>query len=151
MSKVRYKEGDVFAVTLDGGGFCLGVVARMPRDGKVLLGYFFGPRLANVPAAIETSLLHPEKAVKVAKFGDLFLIKGRWPVISHIQDWDRGHWPMPKFVRRDAISRRAFLITYSEDDPKQPVSEERCDFDIAFETDSVWGAGFAEAILAKAL
>jgi len=27
MNKVRYHEGNVFAVTLPGGGWCLGVVA----------------------------------------------------------------------------------------------------------------------------
>ena len=104
-----------------------------------------------MPTKTEIPVLCPEKTVQVAKFGDLFLINGRWPVISHIQDWDRNDWPMPKFVRRDAISKRAFLITYSEDVPKQPVLEERCDFDASFETDSVWGAGFAEAVLAKVL
>ena len=152
MSKFRYKEGDVFAVTLEDGGFCLGVVARMPKGGKVLLGYFFGPRLASMPRIDEIPRLNPEKAVKVVKFGDLFLMNGRWPVISHIEDWDRARWPMPRFVRRDEISKRAFLVAYSEDDPKTQLAEERCDFDISgFEKDSVWGAGFAETVLAKAL
>jgi hypothetical protein len=152
MRKLRYKEGDVFAVPLEGGGFCLGVVARMPRGGKLLLGYFFGPRLDRVPGADEVPKLRPGKAAKVVIFGDLFLMKGRWPVVSRIKDWNRSDWPMPKFVRREELSKRAFLVTYCEDDPTIVVSEERCDFNISgFEIDSVWGAGFAEAVLAKVI
>ena len=48
-SKVRYAEGDVFAVPLEGDrGYGIGVVARATKKGPTL-GYFFGPRRDEVP------------------------------------------------------------------------------------------------------
>lgn len=149
MSKIKYEEGDVFAVPLEKDGYCLGVVARKPKGGKVLLGYFFGPRLIQIPKESEIPLFCPRDAVKVIKFGDLFLLKGKWPVISHIPNWNREVWPIPNFVRRESISKRAFLITFSEENLSQPALEEPCHFDTNLETDSVWGAEFTELALNK--
>ena len=150
MGKVRYQEGDVFAVTLRGEGWCLGVVARKPKGGKVLLGYFFGPRLSELPTADRLPSLSADQARRIAKFGDLYLIDGKWPIVGHIPDWDRTKWPMPRFVLRDPLVARAVLITYAEDNPAQEVAREPCPVDISgYEKASLWGAGFAEAVLDK--
>lgn len=47
MPRAKYREGDWFAVPVD-GWFAVGVVARAGR-GPVLFGYFFGPRRASPP------------------------------------------------------------------------------------------------------
>jgi hypothetical protein len=45
--KLPYSEGSVFVVPLRKGGCARGVIARASRRGRVILGYFFGPRFAS--------------------------------------------------------------------------------------------------------
>jgi hypothetical protein len=152
MSKLPYREGDVFAVSLRGGGFALGVVARAPKQGKILLGYFFRHRFATVPTANEVPKLRPEDAIKVVRFGDLFLMGGDWPIISHLADWKSEEWPVPKFVRHDPLSKKAWLISYADADPSIEIGEERCEFEIMnYERASLLGAGAVELALTKLL
>jgi hypothetical protein len=70
-TRVRYGEGDWFAVPLDEGGFCVGVVARANRSG-VLLGYFFGPKRLDVPTLAELTALKAGDAVLVGAFRPTF-------------------------------------------------------------------------------
>lgn len=49
------------------------------------------------------------------------------------------------------ISRRAYVVLYSEDDLAKCVSKRRCDYDIALEEYGLWGAEYAELILTKIL
>jgi len=150
MKKLPYREGDVFAVPLGSGGFSLGVVARSPRQGKVLLGYFFGEKFPSVPSDLPTLL--PENALKVVKFGDLSLMTGEWPVVGHLQNWDRDHWPMPKFIRQDPLRKRAQLVSYADDDPNQLIAKEPCNIEAAgYERDSLLGAGSVELLLTRLL
>ena len=122
--KLSYAEGSVFLIPLRKGGFGRGVVARSAPRGKVLLGYFFGPRLeAKARATLDG--LGPEFAVARARFGDLGLINGDWPVIGKVANWDRTSWPMPDFVRREPISGKAWLVRYSDADPRRETSEQR--------------------------
>ncbi|WP_376707029.1 Imm26 family immunity protein [Bradyrhizobium agreste] len=132
------------------GGFARGVVARMPRRGRVVLGYFFGPRL-ETPASATLDDLHPNLAVARIRFGDLGLIQGRWLVIGKMPNWHRADWPIPDFVRRDPISRKAWLVRYHE--PLRSVSEPLSDYDDLqlLESDGLYGAGAAEAKISKLL
>lgn len=152
MKKLTYREGDVFALPLRDGGFSVGVVARSPKKGKVLLGYFFREKFSSVPALSNLPILLPENAIKVVKFGDLSLMTGEWPVVGHLENWDRDDWPMPKFIRRDPLGKRARLVSYADDDPNQEIAEEPCSFEATgYEADTLWGAGFAEIMLTKLL
>jgi hypothetical protein len=152
MKKLTYQEGDIFAVPLRDGGYSVGVVARSPKKGKVLLGYFFRARFPSVPKPSDLPVLLPENAIKVAKFGDLSLMTGEWPVLGHLENWDRDDWPMPKFIRRDPLGKRARLVSYADNDPNQEIAEEPCSFEATgYEADTLWGAGFAEILLTKLL
>jgi hypothetical protein len=149
--KLPYHEGDVFCVPLRDTGCVLGIVARKPRKAKVLLGYFFAGRLPSCPHHADQSGLHPDAASKVLRFGDLYLINGRWRVVGRIEEWDRKSWPMPKFVRRDDIMRRALLIEYADDDPNRVVSEQPCDYALeGYERDAMLGAGAVEIVMTAA-
>ncbi|WP_415867687.1 Imm26 family immunity protein [Burkholderia ubonensis] len=53
--------------------------------------------------------LKPEDAIRVVRFGDLSLMNGEWPIVDHVKDWQSDRWPMPKFVRRDPLAKRAWL------------------------------------------
>lgn len=142
----------MFAMPLRNGGFARGVVARSSRRGRVLLGYFFGPRL-ETPAVATLDDLRPDLAVARIRFGDLGLIEGRWLIIDRVANWDRSDWPMPDFVRRDPISRKAWLVRYSDDDPLRSASELLPDFDDlqGLESDGLFGAGAAESKISKLL
>ncbi|MDH2341284.1 immunity 26/phosphotriesterase HocA family protein [Bradyrhizobium sp. SSUT18] len=150
--KLPYEEGSVFAMPLRNGGFARGVVARSPRRGKVLLGYFFGPRL-ETPGSATFDDLRPDLAVARIRFGDLGLIEGRWLIIGKVANWDRRDWSMPDFVRRDPISRKARLVRYADDDPLRSVSELLPDYDDlqVLESDGLFGAGAAETKISKLL
>lgn len=147
-----YEEGTWFAVPLRSGGHGVGVVARATKKGKVLLGYFFGPRREAVPPLNETSSLRPEKAVRVLRFGDLSLVNKEWPIIGRSSTWDRRCWPIPSFVRSDELSGRAWKIDYADDDPNEVVSEKPITNGGAdLERDAVLGAGAVELVLTKLL
>lgn len=152
MTELPYREGDAFAIPLRSGGFSLGVVARSPKQGHVLLGYFFGEKFPSVPAPSDLPALLPKNAIRVMKFGDLSLMSGGWPVVGHLQNWQRDDWPMPKFVRRDPLGKRVRLVSYADDDPNRLVAEEAADSDAAaYEEDRLFGAGFVELLLTQLL
>jgi len=149
MTDLNYREGDIFVVPLRNGGFSVGVIARSPKDGKVLLGYFFRVRSEWSPN-MTLPKLEPKDAVKVARFGDLAIIKGNWRIIGRVPEWNRAEWKMPKFLRKDDLAKCAWLVTYADDDPNEQISIEACPFDATgYEKDSLLGAGFVEMMLTR--
>lgn len=150
--RLPYREGDVFAVPLLDGGFALGVVARVGPNGPIPLGYFFGPKIQQVPSS-EAIALNPAEALRIWRFGDLHLMDGRWPVVSRVKDWRREDWPMPKFIREEPIRGMTWLVTYSDSDPGVGVSNERCGREKLddHEKDLLRGAGVVEIKLTKLL
>lgn len=150
MSRLPYAEGDVFAVPLEGVGYGLGVIARCPPEGKVLVGYFFNNWQKMLPAAGCLPELAPGDAVLAVKFGDLSLLRRDWPVVGHIPHWNRRNWPMPSFLRRDPLSeKRAWKVTYSEDNPSKQVLCEAVSPHVALQPDALLGAGAVEMALLK--
>lgn len=152
--RLPYKEGDWFSVPLKDGTYGVGLVARSPKGGKVLLGYFFGPKRATPPSVDDIARLEKEDAVLVARFGDLGLYNGEWSVVGRSGPWDRTAWPMPAFARTASTdSSRAYLTLYADDDPTQTLRETACDAEEAsrFPQDGVWGYGAIEVILTDLL
>lgn len=146
------REGDVFAVPLRSGGYATGVVARVSADDSGgLLGYFFGPKTSSVPSKDVVGSLRPDNALRILRFGDLSLLNNDWPVIGHIPNWNRGSWPMPDFVRKDDISRKAWRVRYSENNISEVVSERPEPFDSVLERDAAFGAGAVELLLTRLL
>jgi hypothetical protein len=149
---LRYREGDWFAVPLRGGGFAVGLVARMGPRGKILLGYFFGPARATPPALGDVAALSPADAVLTARFGDLSLFRGEWPVLGSLPGWQAAAWPLPAFQRIDSLRGYADRIRYAEDDPAREVACEPLDAPHAdLEPDRLMGAGAVEIALTKRL
>jgi hypothetical protein len=114
--KLPYKEGDWFAVPLENGGYGVGLIARSKPGGRILLGYFFGPRREHLPSLNDVQGLTVKDAILVRRFGDLGLYNKEWPIIGPSASWNRKIWPMPSFVREDVVSGETTLIDYSEDD-----------------------------------
>jgi hypothetical protein len=143
-----YSEGSVFLVPLRDGGYVRGVVARTSPNGKVLFGYFFGPRLLSTDT-IALDDLNPSDSILTLRFGDLGLTKREWHVLGIIPNWDRSKWPMPDFVRRDDISHKAWLVRYSDNDPNCVETEFPIEFDAEMPRDSLSGYGAVEIKLSK--
>jgi hypothetical protein len=123
--KLPYKEGDWFAVPMDNATWALGMAARVSRGGGVL-GYFFGPRRLEVPAAGETRGLNANNPIDICKFGDIGPINGEWPVIHQTDDWRRDQWPMPAFGRVDLVDPRiGYRSIYRDDSIEGLVTETR--------------------------
>lgn len=117
--KLPYKEGDWYAVPLQTGGYCLGVVARADGRGRVL-GYFFGPPRTQVPTQEDTQGLWADDAKLIAMFGDLGLLRGEWPIVGPSADWERGCWPVPAFARTNLMGQSCRVVY---DDGLQRVGE----------------------------
>jgi hypothetical protein len=147
-----YSEGTWFAVPLRSSGYAVGVVSRMTGGGGVF-GYFFGPKRAAVPNLEQVSNLSPQEAFWLAQFGDLGLLKGKWPIIGRTKDWRRELWPLPPFIRLDLTDpRRAVKVIYSDDNLER-LDEETCDPALAkiYPEDGLSGAGAVEIWLTKIL
>jgi hypothetical protein len=94
----------------------VGLIARSKPGGRILLGYFFGPRREHLPSLNDVQGLTVKDAILVRRFGDLGLYNKEWPIIGPSASWNRKIWPMPSFVREDVVSGETTLIDYSEDD-----------------------------------
>lgn len=150
-AKLPYREGTWFGVPLEDKSFAVGIVARMHRSGKVLFGYFFGPRMASLPSASQLKTLQPGEAILACQYGDLGLIRNWWPIICHQEVFSREDWPMPKFVRQDET--RTALIEYRDDDL---LTEVRCEVVAAsmasgYPEDSLYGYEAVQIRLHKML
>jgi len=152
-AKLPYREGDWFGVPLRSRGYAVGVIARSGPSGKVLFGYFFGPRRETLPAIDELRGYAAEQAILVGQFGDLRLMNGSWPILGRLGEWERRDWPMPPMARVDVVSGKAWKVTYSEDDPNRAVHETACDPEEARQLprDSLMGAGAVEIRLTNLL
>ena len=100
--KLNYQEGDWIAVPLEQGGYCVGVIARCDRKGAIL-GYFFGPRIFEIPDISELSNFKASEAILIRDFGDLGLLDYGWPVIGKLDDWNSEQWPVPDFGYIDVV------------------------------------------------
>jgi hypothetical protein len=147
-----YREGTWFAVPLKRGGYGAGVVARATADGRILLGYFFGPRHPTVPRLTDVRSLQPQEAALVVHFGDLSLIDRNWPILGQAPSWDRRRWKSPDFVRTDPLSGRAWLVHYDDRDPSVVVSEKPIvKPDPTLSRNGLFGAGAVESVLDRKL
>ena len=150
--KLPYSEGTLFFGPLRTGGFAREVVTRVGNGGKVLFGYFFGPRLPSA-TTMQSCDLDPAKAILRLRFGDLGLINGEWPIVGTIPNWDRSRWPISNLVRGDALGKRApVIVRYSDSDPSKIESElvvTSCPPELG--ADSLSGYGAVEIKLTKML
>jgi hypothetical protein len=152
VAHARYREGDWFAVPLRTGGYGVGIVARANPRGA-LLGYFFGPRRAKLPALKDLAELMSADAVLVGRFGHLGLTQGKWHVLGRREGWNRADWPTPVFVRYEELTGRSFRVFYDDNDPTRVIREEQIapGPDEQGPKDGLMGAGYVELALSALL
>ena len=152
MKPLPSREGTWFAVPLRQGGYAVGVVARMAPRGRIVLAYLFGPKRDAAPSLMDVARLHPKDAIKRLRIGDLGLINGEWPILGELPEWDRQAWPMPSFVRRDDLSKRAWHSIYSDANPSKLEREEPASYEASdLEQDALHGSGAVELRMTKLL
>jgi hypothetical protein len=150
--KVPYQEGSIFTIPLRTGGYGIGVIARASKKNSGgLLGYFFGPKREDIPSFDDVSHLKPSEAIRIVVFGDLHLLDQKWQVIGSIAPWDRQDWPMPYFVRKDDISKKAWRVRLSETNVHEVIEEQPVSYDSPLERQGLYGAGAVELLLTKLL
>ncbi len=148
--KLRYSEGSIFLVPLRNGGYARGVAARVDPKGKILFGYFFGPRFET--NAAPSNDLRPDAALLRLRFGALGLQNGSWPILGRLPCWKRTEWPISIFIRRDPLGKRKpRLVRYDDSDPSRIEYEHPLDKDAELQPDSLSGYGLVEIKLTKLL
>jgi hypothetical protein len=152
--RVKYGEGDLFAVPLDGGGYGTVLVSRRARS-LLALGYFYGPRRPRTPLAAELVGLEPSSAVWVALFSALGIRDGDWPRIGHLDGWDRARWPVPGFRAGSLLlADQPIRIDLDDNDISLEVGRRlvsREEWGSLAEDDGVNGYRAAEIVLSKKL
>jgi hypothetical protein len=145
-------EGDWFGVPLRTAGYAIGVAARHPTVAPVMLAYFFGPRLERLPTR-EVRDLRPSDAILVALVGDLGVRNGSWTLLPHSPHWSAAKWPLPRFVRQDALTGGKKLVAYDPTNLMREASiEVATDDQVAgLPRDGVYGYGAVEIVLTEML
>jgi hypothetical protein len=126
-----YHEGQFFLLPVDRGQYAVGLIARVPRRGGVLLGYFFGPRRHSAPVTEWLQALHPATAALVCRFKDSSLFRGEWKLLGMLDGFDRARWPVPPFHRFDGSTTHVpgsnavtdWRVEYGDDNLIVPVAE----------------------------
>ena len=113
--KLSCREGDWFAVPLSCGGYALGLLARMSKQG-ILLAYFFRPRFEDLPTIEQIGHREAKDAIMVEQVGPLGFIKGTWKVVGRLEPWTPSDWPVPVFGRHHELMGKAWAwrVFYSE-------------------------------------
>jgi hypothetical protein len=144
-----YREGSLFLVPLKDGGFARGIVTRATRYGRVIYGYFFGPRIQSAEEATFDDI-RPDNFHMRAKFGDLGLYDGSWKVMGMLPNWNREEWPMPDRMTRS--NGWFYLVRYSDTNPNKTILVQSVpEDDPSLETDQMRGSGAVEIVLNKEL
>jgi hypothetical protein len=133
------REGTWFAVPLGSAGFALGLLARIGKRSGIGFGYFFGPRIGQLP--VEPVGRQPSEAIFCCRLSDVGLEDGEWPVLGIDPEWSREKWPLPLLCSRGGPQGPAYLVGYSDDDPNRAVSRvrvaaEECE---GLALDDMWG------------
>ena len=126
-----YREGHFFLLPVERGAYAVGLIARAPPRGGVLLGYFFGPRRSQAPVAQWLHALHPQQAVLVCRFKDTALYRGEWKLLDPLDSFTRAGWPIPAFHRFDGSvthvpgndSVQDWRVEYGDDNLIVPLKE----------------------------
>lgn len=126
MKKIKYTEGQWFAVPLRTNGYGIGIIVRGEYKTKGGLGYFFGPKYLEIPNGQDTFTKTKDNSALICIFGDLGIINGEWPLIQNGKPFHRDEWPVPKFHQLTPLRPgKAVVVEYSQDsmDMLRPLRE----------------------------
>ena len=110
------REGEWYAIPIEGGGFARGLVARTSSTDEFFLGYFFGPLIEDLPTLDSATGLRAQDAVLVVLVN--YFGERPWQLLGQLPAWDRYQWPIPAFGRYFDFEapKRDLRLDYVEDD-----------------------------------
>jgi hypothetical protein len=155
LPRIISDNGDLFIVQTNDRRIALGLIARGGRTaGK--LGYFFRIELLDQAKEKNALVLEPEQAIWIAMFGDLHILRGKWPLIGKLNGFTRESWPMPVFVHHHEGFNINYVRTYDENNLEMlgnwPESQVPAHIDTSFQVeDGLAGAEYVENYLMKIL
>ena len=128
---IEIREGQFFLLPVERGQFAIGLIARAPRRGGVVLGYFFGPRRSSPPDTAWLNGVGPQQAVLAARLKDAPLFRGEWQLLGSLLAFDRSQWPVPAFHRFDGSitfvpggsNVSDWRVEYGDDNLIMPLNE----------------------------
>ena len=151
--RIKYDEGDIFAVPLRSGSFGIGILTTISNTRTGAVGYFYEPAYAKLPTLESIPRLIPSKAIDICHFGDLGIVKGEWPILGKQEPFLNKEWEVTKFWHHDSISNRYSIRVYEPPDYVYWVSEyEVSEVEIgAIPKDGLYGKEALEIKLTKLL
>lgn len=149
-------NGDLFIVARGDRRIALGLIARGGKK-ACKLGYFFRIALYEDAKDKANLTLEPQQAIWVGMFGDLHILRGKWPIVGKLKSFSREVWPMPVFAYHHAGFNIDYIRTYDEDNIAKQLGDWRTHqvpshIDTSFVVeDGLAGAGFVEDYLMRIL
>jgi hypothetical protein len=146
---IPYHEGQFFLLPVARGAHAVGLIARAPPRGGVLLGYFFGPRRTYAPDVEWLNARLPRQASLVCRFRDAALYSGEWKLLGMLPGFERRIWPVPAFHRFDGSITgvpgsdvvQNWRVEYGDDNLIVPLTEVAArDDDLTLGDDLVYDA-----------
>lgn len=144
--RCRYQSGDIFAMPLDNGQYCIGVIARGGERGRAgIVAYLFPFLFDKVPALIDLTELVPGRAKRSMLASSLYLKDGRWPILGRVPDWNPERWPIPDFAELSSSGVPLRRVRYSERDLVTVIGEwPLTTDDVSLSDSDLYGARAAE-------
>jgi hypothetical protein len=123
--KIKFKEGQVFAVPLRQGGYVLGILVR--EYIKITLGYFFNKIYPTIPDKVDKSEISIDKIALIALFSSMGIEDGYWPLVETNLLFKKGDWPIPLMKMQDPLTEKYYSVLFDEtliNDERKLISEE---------------------------
>ncbi len=90
--RIKYEEGDWFAVPIGEGIYCLGMVGGKDPQIRSFIGYYFPKTFDSVPTVDDIQGLQSSDAVFISWTGNPGVYSGVWPIIGRQPDFNKHEW-----------------------------------------------------------
>lgn len=136
-------------MSLPCGGYACGTVARKSKCGTRMVLAMHMQKFDSVPDQIPCQLQQRLTSPQYFICSTAALKDGRWRVIEHFIDQDRGKWPLPLFANR----YDGHLLVKYDEDTLQPAS--RCavheNATTGYPEDGMYGVKAVESCVSQVL
>lgn len=158
MKAKNYKQGTLFRIPLDDEREAIGLIVIRSEKGGIMYGYFFENK-EELYEGDFNRIIKNERCLLKARFGDLHLRDGTWPIIDGITYAIPNEWAEDHFTRKlHDYEKRQFgpeynywMIKYSHHNLAHETARAPSVIqDRTMPRDGLLGAGAVEAAL-KAL
>jgi Immunity protein 26 len=114
VSKLKLKEGNVFAIPLLQGGYCIGLVAREYKT--IRLGYFFNKvySRSSLPDEVMEDEIDKNGIILIRKFSINGLKDSGWRLLNRGFIFNKEQWPIPVFKMQEPLTEKYYAVFYDE-------------------------------------